>query len=58
MIPIKVTAMRKPGKNPPIKRPAMEMLAMAPRTTMFRQGGIIIPMPVAAATIEAARGGG
>jgi hypothetical protein len=38
-----------------MNRPAMERLATAPRTTMLRQGGIIIPIPVAAATMAVAR---
>ena len=57
MITIRVRAMKKPGRKPPMNRPAIEMLVIAPRTTILRQGGIIIPMPVAAATIAEALGG-
>ena len=37
-----------------MKSPAMEILDMAPRTTILRQGGISIPIPVAAATMAEA----
>ena len=50
--------MKKPGRNPPMKRAAIEMFDMAPSTTMLRQGGIIIPIPVEAATMAAARAAG
>jgi chaperonin GroES len=43
MMTIRVMAIRKPGRKPPMKRPAMEILVIAPRTTILRQGGIIIP---------------
>ena len=40
-----------------MKSPAMEMFAIAPSTTMLRQGGISFPIPTEAATMAEARSG-
>ena len=50
----RVRAMRKAGRNPATKSPAMEIPPIAPRITIRRQGGMSMPMPAAAPMSAAA----